>query len=121
MKIVPFDAWHLAAITPQEAQHGEVEQVRGHDIGQAAEHGLDAPRKAPLPVVQHLLDLLALQVGLRAAKVAGNDGKVAHRRPFFQVAPRSGLIAQRIERELQAGNAGALAGAEEFGRVGGPQ
>lgn len=33
MKIVPFDAWHLAAITPQEAQHGEVE------YGEAAEYG----------------------------------------------------------------------------------
>jgi len=48
--------------------------VRRRDVGQRAKDRLDAAR-LPVPLLQHLADLLALQVLLRAAKRARDDGK----------------------------------------------
>src|SRR5690606_37857303 len=72
------------------AQRAEIEQlgihqVAGHHALQCRQHGVDLLRRFLLPGMQHALDLLALQVLLRAAEVARNDRELAERRPAAEV------------------------------------
>src|SRR3954471_9356749 len=60
----------------REIEQRAVQQVRRRDIGQRAEDGFDAAGMLPFPLARHLLHRLALELLLRAAEVAGNDGKL---------------------------------------------
>src|SRR5512134_24468 len=57
----------------QEIVELPVEEVRRTHLGQRAGDRLDAPRLTALPIPEHLADLFALEVILRAAQCAGND------------------------------------------------
>jgi hypothetical protein len=51
----------------------------------AVQHVVDAAGVLLLPVVDHLLDLHALQVVLAAAQRAGDDGELPVRGPALEV------------------------------------
>src|ERR1700730_1756259 len=65
----------------EKTEQTAFEQVRRRDIGQRAQDRFDAARLLA-PLLQHPADLLALQIFLRAAKRAGDDGK-GHRLCIF--------------------------------------
>src|SRR3546814_15614187 len=53
----------------QEIEQCRVAQLRGADVAQRAGDGLDATGGLAFPGIEHLPDLLALQVLLRAATI----------------------------------------------------
>src|SRR5690606_41371696 len=63
----------FAVAQRQEIEQGRIAQLRGTDVAERARDGLDAAGRLALPLRHHLLHLLALQVFLRTAQVAGND------------------------------------------------
>src|SRR5258708_9055440 len=77
-----------------------VQQVRRRDIGERAEDGFEAAGLLLLPLVQHGLYLLPLQLLLGAAQVAGNDGKFAQLRVRLQV--RLVDVGERADHDVLA-------------------
>mmetsp|Transcript_18070 Transcript_18070/g.43154 ORF Transcript_18070/g.43154 Transcript_18070/m.43154 type:complete len:400 (-) Transcript_18070:358-1557(-) len=77
-----------------------VHHVRGHDVGHGREDVVDAARVALLPLVDHGLDLHALQVLLAAAKVARNDRELAVLGPAHEVGLLD--IGQRADDDVLA-------------------
>src|SRR5206468_11036890 len=74
------------------AHRGEIEELAvhemgRHEIGKGAEHRVHPPGVALFPLAQHLLHLLPLQRGLRAAQVAGDDREF----PRFGIGLEVGL------------------------------
>ena len=67
---------------------------------QGAEHDLDATGALALPLLQHLLDHLALQVLLRTAQVAGDDGKFLELAVGLDIG--LGTIGQRADHHVAA-------------------
>ena len=65
-----------------------VHQMRRRDARQCLEHVFGAPGMAALPLGEHLLDLLALEILLRTAQVAGNDRKLPIAGKAFEVVLR---------------------------------
>src|SRR5690606_22416503 len=61
----------------REVEQGAVRELRRLHLADRAEDVLGATWLLPVPVGQHRLDRLALQVLLRAAQVAGQDGERA--------------------------------------------
>src|SRR5690348_11323728 len=57
----------------REIEQRRIGQVRRRDVRQRAKHDLAATGVLAFPRVQHAPHLLALQVFLRAAQVAGDD------------------------------------------------
>ena len=90
-----------------DTQVGEVEQVGVGELGRGdvldgSEDRLDATRMFALPLAQHLLDRLPLQVLLRAAQVAGDDRELAGDGEGFEV----GLLAigERTDDDVGTGS-----------------
>ena len=85
-----------------------VEQVARDHVLNGGEHGLDTTGEAAIPILHHLLDGLTLQVLLRAAQVARNDGEgfdvgVADQILLFAVGQRAdhhvlAIVAHQLGR-----------------------
>ena len=61
---------------------------------QGREHRFNAPWKAFVPIFEHFFHHLALQIGLRAAQIARDDGELAqsskaHQVFFFHIGQRA--------------------------------
>jgi hypothetical protein len=59
-----------------EIEQGRIRELRSGHVPDAGEDRLDPPRKFNLPRAQHAFDRRSLQVGLRTAEAAGNEGKL---------------------------------------------
>ncbi len=91
-----------------EVVQRSVQQVGRHDVLQGVEHVVHAAGEALVPVAQHLADLLALQVLLAAAEVAGNDRELLLLRPAGGVL--LGHVGQRADHHVAAVVADQLRG-----------
>src|SRR5512147_962085 len=65
----------ISCLESLEVEQLSVQQVRSAHIAQRAQDGFYAPGVLLLPLPEQLAHLAALQVLLRAAQVAGNDGE----------------------------------------------
>ncbi|ULA59738.1 MAG: hypothetical protein LZF60_160066 [Nitrospira sp.] len=59
-----------------EVEERTIQEQRGRDVPKGGEHAVVGAGKTLIPVLQHLLDLFAFQILLRAAQVAGDDRKL---------------------------------------------
>ena len=66
----------LPALQTRKVKQFGVRQMRGHNVLQRGKHAFNASWEAFVPIFQHIADNLALQIGLRAAQVAGDDGEL---------------------------------------------
>src|SRR5438034_1026983 len=87
------------------AHRGEIEEltvheVRRHEIGKGAEHRVHPPGVAFFPFPQHLLYLLSLKRGLRAAEVAGDDRETLYLGVGLEV--RFGDVGERPDDDVFA-------------------
>ena len=73
--------------------------MRRHDILHGGEHGFGAARKAPVPILHHLPDLLPLQIVLRPAQITGNNRKLHAASEFGDV--RFGAIGERPDDDMR--------------------
>jgi len=81
-----------------EIEQGRVRELRSGHVPDAGEDRLDPPRKFKLPRAQHAFDRRPLQVGLRTAEAAGNEGKLPRCRITLDIALRD--VGQRPDHDV---------------------
>ena len=91
---------HARGLEPREVEQIAVHQVRGHHARQRVEHVPRAARMLAVPFLDHPAHFLALQVLLRAAQVARDDGELLELGVGDQVA--FGHVGQRPDHRVAA-------------------
>src|SRR6478609_1670688 len=84
----------------REIEQRAVQQVRRRDIRERAEDGVDAAGMLPFPFAQHALHLLALELLLGAAEVAGDDGKLPQCRVGLEIVLFH--VSERADHDVPA-------------------
>ncbi len=74
-----------------------IHQERGRDVGQRRGDAVGTARRLSLPLLKKCFHFLSLQILLRAAEVAGNDGKLSQ----LRISCKIGLFHQRQRTDDQ--------------------